>query len=246
MLEIFTLTNKLVKNCGFYRRPRLIFVNVDELYHNSLLFSGDIRSWAVLNGKYVALELRRKFVDDYLDKSSDFDYRDTDYYKFIKNYTREGFSGIYEGNRSYAVTNADSLCKRYIMLIDSIAANIQLYNNLDHDNIITSMKSIYDEVIKFERENPRKAFYFDSGRHNTIKESKQYEMAISLLKSTMQRRLVGHLIPSGIMYKNIIVIKNGSHRLAAFKAMKDKGIFVNKFPVYVIKKSGKWGIQEKY
>ena len=58
-------------------------------------------------------------------------------------------------------------------------------------------------------------------------------MADEQLKSTIQERLVGHLVPSGLIYRGDVIIKNGSHRLAAFKALKDAGIFTNKFPVYI-------------
>ena len=232
------------KSIGFEKKPKLVFVDVEDLYNNTLLFSADIRPWAVTGGKYVALELRRQFVKDYLNNTGDFYYRNTDYYKFVENYIREGFLKLYDGNQNYAIIDADGICRRYIAFVDSIVKNIEVYNNLNRSNIINSMRSIYDDIIEFERRNKREVFYITENIRTQQKENEQYEMNTSLLKSTMHERLVGHLVPSGIMCKGALVVKNGSHRLALFKVLKDKGIFTNEFAIYVIKRI-KNGIRQR-
>ena len=181
---------ELFKKLKFNKSPELVFIDVDTLYHNTLYYSSDFRSWAVRDGKYVALELRRQFAEDYINNSVDFEYRNTNYYKFVENYSREGFAGLYDGNQNYAVINPNNLCKRYISLIDSIVKNIEVYNSLNRLNIINSMESIYDDVIEFERINKREAFYFNQSECAIIKESRQYEAETDLLKMNMERKLV--------------------------------------------------------
>jgi hypothetical protein len=235
---------ELFKKLKFNKSPELVFIDVDTLYHNTLYYSSDFRPWAVRDGKYVALELRRQFAEDYLNNSVDFECRNTNYYKFVQNYIREGFAGIYDGNQNYAMVNPDNVCKRYISLIDSIVKNIEVYNSLNRLNIINSMESIYDDIIEFERTNKREAFYLNQNEFAIIKESTQYETETELLKMNMERKLVGHLVPSGIMCKGILVVKNGSHRLALFKVLREKGVFTNKFAIYIIKRI-KNGIRQR-
>ena len=225
-----------LKATGIEPKPELMFVDVERLYSDTLMLSSEIRPWAVIDGKYAALELRLEFAEDYLKSQGDFDFINTNYYKFIDKYTKDGFKNGYDGNWNYAIINPDDICRRYTALIRSVLKNIELYNNLNKDNVITSIKSIYDDIIDFEKRNKRDVFYIRENRKAQQKENEQYRSDKTYLRSTVNKRLVGHLIPSAVAYKDNIVIKNGSHRLALFKALKDKNIFKNKLPIYVVGK----------
>ena len=235
-MKLTGLTKTVFKKIlGFTSQPKLIFIDVERLYNDTLLFSSEVRPWAVVCGKYAALELRHAFVEDYLESNGSLDFKTTDYYSFIEKYTREGFTKIYDGNQNYAMVDPDSICKRFARLIDSIVKHIEVYNNLNEHNMIDSMESLFDEIIAFERQNKREVFYIKENRKSQQKENKRYEAPNNILKSIMRNTLVGHLIPSGIINRGRVVVKNGSHRLVIFKVLKDKNIYKNKLPIYILR-----------
>ena len=172
-----------LKATGIEPKPELMFVDVERLYSDTLMLSSEIRPWAVIDGKYAALELRLEFAEDYLKSQGDFDFINTNYYKFIDKYTKDGFKNGYDGNWNYAIINPDNICRRYTALIRSVLKNIELYNNLNKDNVITSIKSIYDDIIDFEKRNKREAIrLFQKGLRYRSREDRYKKKIVKLLE----------------------------------------------------------------
>lgn len=218
----------------FISKPQLQFVDTDELYENSLYFTSH-KPWALDDkGKFTSLEHRYNFVVSYLKNKNNFDYKNTDYHRFIRDGENNNFDGVHDGSLGYAITGADDICKRYIALTDSILEKISLYNLLDEKNILQTIALLIDDIISFERKYKKEVFYFKDKKIATQKENLRYNADDDFLKDTIKNRMIGHYIPSAIYSKNKLVVKNGCHRVALFKELKERGIFTNKFPVYII------------
>ena len=216
------------------RSPKLYFTNIDSLYHNTLFYSKAIRPWSFFEGKYLALEYRYEFVKSYFSNPKEFDYRNSNYYKLINGNSRKDSHDLYEGNKNWRYSNADLASQRFIDLIESIHKRIEIYNNLDKDNILFSLKEMYKDIIDFEKKNMVEIEYLDDGTIHTRKESEVYNLGFDELFQTMGQRLIGHLLPSAAFSKGTVVLKNGSHRLAIFKYFSDKKIFYNNFPIFLL------------
>jgi len=226
------LGKKILNISGRNLKQLIIFYDIDKIYNDSLNFSGIIRPWALIEGKYRALELRYMFVNDYLNIAG-FNYKKTSYYKFIKEYSSLENLEFYEGNKVWAYSDADNICKRFINLTDSVINNIDIYNKMNRKNYIDLLSSIYDSIITFEKDNMVKIRYISDNKQAIRKESKQYDENAWKLKNSITNRIVGHLIPTGVYIDKKLIILNGSHRLAIFKALKENNIYSNKFPVII-------------
>lgn len=222
-----------ISHALFERRPVLHFVDVDELYRDTLYLSVD-KPWALENGTFVALEYRYEFAKAYLDSAQEFNYKDTEYYRFLKKTESKNFTGLYDGSRGYAMANASCICERYEALIDLVLKNIRIYNTLNARNLCPSFYAMLDDIIAFERKHKKQVFYFAEHRYVRQKENQRYEASSEQIRAEFHKQLVGHYIPSAVRRKNFLVLKNGSHRLALFKALREQGLFTNLFPVYII------------
>lgn len=226
-------SKKILKYLGVTKKPKLFFEDVGKLYNNTLYYSEKIRPWAFKNGKYLALELRYDFVNQYLNNPSEYNYRDTDYYKFISDYSAGELNGIYEGCSQWAYSNPDNLCARFQAMINSIMENIRLYNILNVKNYRQVFSKMYENIIDFEKNNMVEIKYIESLETSIRKESKQYLSDKKFLKETIENRFIGHLIPTGIIIGDNLVVKNGCHRLAIIKVLKEKNQFQNDFALFI-------------
>jgi len=230
------LVKNFVRKLGLKRRPKLLFVDICELYSNTLYRSGEIRPWAIENGKYIGLELKYNFASCYLKSKDEFNYHQSEYFQFIKKYNSDNFKSIYEGNSSWAYANADNLCNRYVAMINLFLKHISVYNALNKKNIYSLYKSIYNDIIDFEKSNQVEIRYIEDKRLTVRKESEQYNKSKALLKKTFKKRLIGHLVPTGVFVDGNIVCCNGTHRLALFRALHDMGMYANLFPIYLLRR----------
>ena len=225
---------RLARAVGVRRNPKLQFVDVDKLYFNTLYRSDKIRPWAIKEGKYKAIELKQNFAASYLSLKKDFDYNVSDYYQYIIEYNAENYTGIYEGNESWAYSNADNMCNRYIAMINLILKYLSVYNRLNKKNLHPSFRTMYRDIIDFEKNNQVEIRYIVDNRQSIRKESSQYNESATILEKTYNKRLIGHLVPTGKFLDGKIVCCNGTHRLALFKALHDKGLYTNLFPIYLL------------
>jgi hypothetical protein len=207
--------------------------DVETLYQRTLYNSQNIRPWAIdERGKYIGLELRKDFVLAYLKGPSNFNFKETRYFEFIKN--GQKFSNpndIYEGNRSWRYAKPDLLCKRYINLIERTIHNpidydlVKFYEgqyNLQMSSIVSIINRFY-----FEFRYPTYVIY-----NNTHKVRRKPEGSLRscapLLRSLITRRFdirLGHF-PIVSKHCDVEIVTNGCHRLAIMYAL---GIRQNKF-----------------
>jgi hypothetical protein len=215
-------------------KPKLVFVDVSSLYKNTLCsqLNYKVRPWLFTNNTFKALEHRRNFAEEYLNCKCDFNFEDTEYYLYIKNYIAEGFQNGHDGSKLYAMTNPSEICTRYMSLIDSIIKNIEIYNSLTKENLLDSFNDLSKSIIDFERDNSKEVYYFATGTHGIQKENQQYLKADAELLNSVDQRLIGHLVPSALRDGNNYLLINGNHRLALFTVLHEKGLFTNKFPIF--------------
>lgn len=211
------------------------FVDTDKIYNDTLFHSEIVRPWAFVNGKYLALELKYLFVKQYLREGEYFDVKTSAYYQFLQKCSSNGFREYYDGNEIWAYADADSLCTRFLVLIEMIIKYRDLYDRLTPQNLISSLELMYDDIIAFERLHPVKIYYVRDGKLAIRKESDQYSQTKEILKRTIEERVVGHLVPTAMVHKSRIILLNGSHRLAIFKALKEEGLMCGRFPIFIIR-----------
>lgn len=212
-------------------------VDTDKIYHDALIYSEVVRPWAFISGKYQALELRYMFVRKYLRERKRFNIKTSAYYKFLQNCSNNDFGEYYDGNEIWAYADADNLCSRFLALIKMISKHCDSYNQLTAHNLVRSLELMYDDIIAFEKRYPVKIYYLKDGNLAIRKESVQYKQSVEDLKRSMRERLLGHLIPTAEECNGRVILLNGSHRLAIFKALKEEGLMRNRFPVFIVKRS---------
>ena len=232
-MKIIDYSKTILKNLGFKRKPKFILTDINNLYDNTLYYSKEIRPWSYENGIYHGLKLRYDFVKEYLSNPIDFKIEDTEYYRFIDESSNSDFKGLYEGCTEWAYSNPANLCNRFQAMVNSIIKNIGFYNILNANNYRQIFSDMYGDIIDFEKNNLIEIKYIDSLQTSIRKESNQYLSDKKSLNETMNKRFVGHLIPTGIFIGNKLVIKNGCHRLAIFKVLKEKKIFQNNFALFI-------------
>ena len=216
-------------------KPELVFADLTKLYQDTLLHSQPIRPWAFRDGTYVALELRYGFAKAYLNGGIDFDAGRTPYCQFLDTCEREGFKGLYDGNRRYALADAEATCRRYAALLDSLKRNMGTYNRLNGQNLIPALEGLGHDIAAFERQHPQKVFYFREQRYGWQKERNRYaEPRPETPTPPYLAHVVGHLVLSTVRIGGRLVVRNGSHRLAAFRALREGGWYArDTFPVYI-------------
>ena len=204
--------------------PELAFVDVDQLFENSLEFSGKVRPWAIdANGIFSALEFRYRFSRDYLSNPAAFNPAASDYVRFVRECEARDCNPPYDGNRSYAIVDSDSVANRYVAMIDFLQKHMDRYNRLTEGNLHAELEPLAEEASLIERTYPRTVYFFKTRTRGVQPESER-----------AHAHPIGGIVPSAVRINGRVIIKNGSHRLAAFKAFKDLGVFTNRFPVYIV------------
>lgn len=228
------LLRRIVRAVRFPRSrgPHVVFADLDRLYGDTLWRSAPIRPWAVSGGKYAALELRYEFAREYLRDPGRFDLTHTAYYRFVAAYSREPKPTLYDGNKHYAVVGAEAVSRRYQSLIDSLEKHLGLYNRLTPENILDSYRALEGDIIAFERAHPREVYYLRTGRRAIQPESQRF-LSSAMSGGAVRQELARNLMPTAVRVGGVLVVRNGSHRLSAFKAFRDLGRFSNRFPVFV-------------
>ena len=196
------------------------------LYENTLYHSQTLRPWAIdKRGIYLGLELRKDFVLSYLKEPGNFNFKETQYFHFIKNGQKFlNFGDIYEGNSSWRYANPDLLCKRYISLIKKTIkqpTNHDLIKFYDGEKIMR-MKVLGSLInrLYFEFKHPTYVIY-----NNTKKVHRKPEgsfkscmlMLRSLTKCQFDIRL--GLVPIVTTQNDVEIMTNGCHRLAIMYAL---------------------------
>ena len=119
-------------------------------------------------------------------------------------------------------------------MINLILKYLSVYNRLNKKNLHPSFRTMYRDIIDFEKNNQVEIRYIVDNRQSIRKESSQYNESATILEKTYNKRLIGHLVPTGKFLDGKIVCCNGTHRLALFKALHDKGLYTNLFPIYLL------------
>ena len=205
----------------------IYLADLNQLYTNTLLQSNDFRPHAIESGKFIALEYRYNFAIDYY-TNLNFDYKNTKYYEFLKFQESNLNTEIYEGNVNYRFVNTDKMCTRFESLLFKLRSEVD-HNNLSKYSMLMWMKKKSSELRDFDISNKREIIY----NNKTKTEFKKLE--ISRIKQFLMQyfafKLDEAFIHTNKTKKGSIIVGNGSHRLAAYKALHDLNLRSNK--IYV-------------